>query len=182
MPRLFAALPVPEEVSDRLLIMEEAVTGASWREREHHHVTLQFFGDVSLAEAEDLDHELGELIAPQMDIAIEGVGWFGRKEPRALYARIATNEAFSKLAKECRTIARRFGVELDSQPFKPHVTLAYCKDTPLAEAMAWSERWQTFREGPFLTDRFHLYTSFTSFKRKSRYEAVADYPLGPVQI
>lgn len=178
MLRLFAALPVPDAVADRLLPLQTGLDGARWRDREHFHITLGFFGEMEEPEAELLDEEIGRITQSQFDIEIEGVGWFGRREPSSVFATVKRSPELEALAHACRKRAGRVGLARDEQPFKPHITLAYCHNTPLEAAMAWSERWQVLRAGPWTADRFHLYESIPRNGKKSVYEAVADYPLG----
>lgn len=178
MIRLFAGLPVPEDIIDRLEPLQTGLDGARWRERGHFHVTLGFFGEVSEIVAEELDAEIGKIAAPQFDMEIEGVGWFGRKEPSLVFATVKRSAPLDALARDCRKAAERIGVKPDPKPFKPHVTLAYLNGTMLEDAMAWSERWQVLRAGPWTADRFHLYESIAREGKKSVYEPVADYPLG----
>ncbi|HSS87234.1 MAG TPA: 2'-5' RNA ligase family protein [Reyranella sp.] len=40
MPRLFVALPVPEEIADDLLALQSGVPDARWIAPENFHVTL----------------------------------------------------------------------------------------------------------------------------------------------
>lgn len=178
MLRLFAALPVPDDIADRLEPLQTGLDGARWRDREHFHVTLGFFGDVHDAAAEELDAAIGEIAARQFDVEIEGVGWFGRREPGLAYATVKRSPALETLARECRKAASRLGLSPDAKPFRPHVTLAYLNNTPLEAVMAWSERWQVLRAGPWTADQFHLYESISRDGKKSVYDAVADYPLG----
>lgn len=178
MHRLFAALPVPEEISDRLLALQEDLPGARWRRRDHHHITLQFFGAVNTEVAEEIATSLEALHAPGLSLTLEGVGWFGRKAPHSLYARVAESDALRDLAADCRKLARRLGLKIDAKPFKPHITLAYCRETPLQQVRTWSETFQPLTSAPFLVDQFHLYESFTGSGRQSRYQSQADYRLG----
>jgi 2'-5' RNA ligase len=178
MHRLFAALPVPDDIAERLLPLKADLFGARWRRRDHYHITLQFYGKVHEEVANEIADALARLQAPQMTLELSGVGWFGSKQPRALYARIRPDDALSELARECRKIARRLGVKLSQDPFLPHITLAYCNETPLEEAMQWSEDFQLLRGEPFMVDSFHLYESFTGHRKQSQYVPQADYPLG----
>ncbi len=182
MHRLFAALPVPDLIAERLAPLSVEMHGARWRKRDHYHITLCFYGSVDGEVADAIADALGDIGAPSLQLELSGVGWFGRREPRALYARIAENEALSILARDCRKIARQFGVKLGQDPFNPHITLAYCNQTPLEAARAWSEDFQILRSDPFLIDTFHLYESFTGHGRQSQYVAQADYPLGLVGL
>ncbi len=178
MHRIFAALALPDDIAERLLPLRSNLPGARWRRREHFHITLQFYGAVDAEIAEAIAAELEHVQAPVLDLQLDGAGWFGRKQPRAVYARISGPSALDALAGECRRIAQRLGVKIADRPFKPHVTLAYCKDTPLEAVRAWSEDFQTLRSEPFLVDGYQLYESFTGHGRQSRYQAQADYPLG----
>ncbi len=178
MHRLFAALPVPDLIADRLEPLAVEIYGARWRRREHYHITLCFYGETDGETAHAIADALEEVRSPALELTLSGVGWFGRREPRALYARVAENEALTALAAQCRKIARKFNVKLGQDPFRPHITLAYCNQTPIEAARAWSEDFQILNTDGFLVDTFHLYESFTGHKRQSRYVPQADYRLG----
>lgn len=177
MHRLFAALPIPDDLAIRLEPLAVDLYGARWRRREHYHVTLCFFGGVDSEVAEELANALESVHAPAITLELSGVGWFGRKEPRALYARIEQNDALNDLAEQCRKLARQFRLKLSQDPFVPHVTVAYCNQSPLEAVRAWSEDFQILRSEPYLVDTFHLYESFTGHRRQSHYVPQADYVL-----
>ncbi|MEM9740656.1 MAG: RNA 2',3'-cyclic phosphodiesterase [Pseudomonadota bacterium] len=174
--RIFAALPVPDDIAEPLLDLQKDLAGASWRPFENFHITLRFFGDVDTNTAREIDHELGQIEAGQLELEIDGMGWFGRREPRAVWARIAPNADLSRLAGACERAARRLGFPKETRAFKPHITLAYLHGTGLEEARAWTERLGTYGDGPFWVDRFHLLESFAT-KGPTRYNPVAEYPL-----
>jgi len=177
MHRLFAALPIPDDLAARLAPLAVDLHGARWRRREHYHVTLCFYGEVDGEIAHELADALDTIKAPAISIELSGVGWFGRREPRALYARVAPNDALTALAQDCRKLARQFKLKLGQDPFTPHITVAYCNQSPLEAVMAWSEDFQILRSEPYLVGSFHLYESFTGHKRQSQYVAQADYSL-----
>ena len=177
MYRLFAALPIPRDISDQLVPLCRKVSGASWRPTENHHITLRFFGEMDGRLAEDLDHEISLIEAPQMELELTGTGHFGGNDPTALWAGVRDHPDLTRLAANCERAARRVGLNRDKRKFRPHITLAYCHGTPVSEAMAFHQRHAAFRAGPFWVDRFHLYSSHMG-KGPSRYEAEADYPLG----
>ena len=83
MHRLFAALPIPDELADRLEPLRVELYGARWRRREHYHVTLCFYGKVDGEVAHELADALDAVRSPAISLELSGVGWFGRKEPRA---------------------------------------------------------------------------------------------------
>lgn len=177
MHRLFAALPVPDTLATRLAPLSSDVHGARWRRRDHYHVTLCFYGAVSGEIAHELADALESVRSPAIELALSGVGWFGRREPRALYARIAPTDALLDLAEQCRKLARSFRLDLGQNPFLPHITLAYCHQTPLDAARQWSEDFQILNSEAVLVDQWHLFESFTGQGGQSRYVAQADYAL-----
>lgn len=176
MLRLFAALPVPEDVADALILTQKNLTGASWRPVRNFHVTLRFFGEVENGLAMALDEEIASISPPHIQIAIDGVGWFGRREPRSVWARVRATDGLAELSGACERAARRVGLPPEKRRFTPHITLAYCHGTPLSDAMAWTERHQALAAGPWMADRFHMYSSHLG-RGPSIYTAEADYPL-----
>ena len=177
MYRLFAALPVPEDLWDGLAALQDGLAGASWRPEENFHITLRFFGDLTHRQARDLDDLLGDIRCPPFEVALEGAGWFGRREPSAVWAQVRESDELSSLSARCEQAARRLGFEPDRRPFTPHVTLAYLHNAALEDTRRWVEAHHAYRSGPFTADRFHLYSSHSAKGRPSRYEAEADYVL-----
>lgn len=177
MLRLFAALPVPDPVASALRPLQKNLSGASWRPVENFHITLCFYGDVSTPAARDLDALLGEIDMAVFDLSIEGMGWFGRREPTAVWARIRESDELRSLASQCEKAARRLAIPLERRPYTPHITLAYLHGTPLEDARTWTETHQTFRAGPFPATHFHLYSSQSRSAGPTRYIPEADYPL-----
>ena len=96
--RLFLAIPIPENVADRLATLEADVPGASWRLPEQYHLTLRFIGDVDGATARDIDTELGRILAAPFEISLQGAGSFGGREPSALWAGVSPSPPLLQLA------------------------------------------------------------------------------------
>ena len=166
--RLFAALSLPEEVLDRLDMLQRDLPGAAWRERENLHLTLAYFGDVHESAARELDTELASLAHAPFELALQGAGYFGRREPTALWVGVAANPALERLASNIARVARSLGVDIESRTFKPHVTLAYCKGARLQDAATFQHGLAEFRTEPFWVDQFELYSSRRT-KAQNRY-------------
>ena len=89
MPRLFVALPVPEEIADDLLALQSGVPDARWISPENFHVTLCFAGEVQGAAMRDLEEELSDIAGPRFAVALAGVEQFrSGKQRRALFATV----------------------------------------------------------------------------------------------
>ena len=174
--RLFAAIPIPDEIADRLSGLEVDLPGAAWRDREQYHLTLRFFGEIDEALARDLDHELSLIAAAPFEIRLSGAGSFGGREPTALWAGVEAPPALPRLAAACEKAARRAGLEPEDRKYKPHVTLAYCNGTTDREAANFQQFAGGFRTDPFWVDHFVMYSSRAT-RYGSRYVEEAVYPL-----
>lgn len=177
--RLFAAISLPDEVADRLELLQRDIHGTQWREREALHLTLAFYGDVSVPTAKELDELIAQIRLAPFELSLAGVGWFGRKEPTALWADVKPSEPLLKLASRCERAGRSLGLELPSRTYRPHVTLAYCGGTSVQEAAAYQNEMRGFRTEAFTVEQFELYSSHRT-RGQNRYDEEATYPLvGP---
>jgi 2'-5' RNA ligase len=174
--RLFLAIPIPETVSSRLLALESDVPGASWRTGEQHHLTLRFIGEVDEAVARDIDTELGRIVAAPFEIALEGAGSFGGKEPTALWAGVRDCPPLVRLANACETAIQNAGLSPEPRRYKPHVTIAYLHGTRDVEVAHFLADAAEFRAAPFIADHFCMYSSRAT-RAGSHYVEEAVYPL-----
>ena len=164
MPRLFVALPVPEEIADDLIALQSGVPDARWVPPENFHVTLCFAGEVQGGIMRDLEEELSDIAGPRFPVALAGVQQFSSgKQPRALVATVERSDRLDWLQQKVSTVVRNCGIEIERRKFRPHVTLARFGNSAetghhLAQFMASHG---TFRAGPWIADEFALYSSRT---------------------
>lgn len=174
--RLFAAIPIPESIADRLALLESEVPGAAWRTPEQFHLTLRFFGEIDEALARDLDGELGRIIAAPFEIRLAGAGSFGGREPTALWAGVEAPPDLVRLAAQCEKAARRAGLAPETRKYRPHVTLAYCRGASDHDVALFQQDVGDFRTDSFWVDHFVMYSSWST-KTGSSYREEAVYPL-----
>ena len=91
MPRLFAAIEIPEDIRDALSDMEVPMPGARWVEADNMHLTLRFAGDIEKGVAREFAHALARIELPAFTMRVSGIGSFGGNDPRTIWAAI---EAF----------------------------------------------------------------------------------------
>jgi 2'-5' RNA ligase len=162
MPRLFIALPVPEEVAAELVALQSGVPDAHWAPAENFHVTLCFAGEVQGGVMRDLEEELSDIVGRRFPVAIAGVEQFSsRRQPKALVALVEKSDRLDWLQQKVSTVARNCGIEVERRKFRPHITLARFGNGAetghhIAQFMASHS---TFRAGPWLADHFALYSS-----------------------
>src|SRR5471030_492245 len=162
MPRLFIALPVPEDISEELAGLQSGVPDARWVLLENLHVTLCFAGDAQVGTMRDLEEELSDIAGPRFPVTISGVEQFSTgKQPRALVVLVERSDRLDWLHPKVSTVARNCGLEVERRKFRPHVTLARFPNGAetghhIAQFMA---SFSTFKAGPWIADHFALYSS-----------------------
>lgn len=177
--RLFAALPIPDHIAERLVALQKGVAGAKWRPRENLHLTLRFFGEVAEPVAEGLDYALQHVAGNTRSFALQlaGAGSFGGADPHTLWIGAKPNERLAKLAADCERAARLARLPPEARAFKAHVTLAYLSNAPLERVRAFETRLGLFASEIFCVDRFGLYSSWTRKSAPSLYRLEAEYTL-----
>src|SRR5262245_29255703 len=133
MIRLFAALEIPENIRMQLSLLQGGIPGARWSPVENMHLTLRFIGEVDEAVARDIDDMLADIREPTFTVSLKGVGEFGRKEGRALWAGVAEAQPLQHLAAKVESALQRMGLPAETRKYSPHVTLARLKDVPVSE-------------------------------------------------
>jgi len=176
--RLFAALPVPEEIGQDLKRLQRGVPGAAWRPIENFHITMRFAGEVDERKAEDIDSALSEISAAAFDVQLGGAGHFGGSDPHALWLGVKKSEALNALAAKCEKACRRAGLKPEGRAFLPHVTIAYLSSAAtLDRVMAFEKREALFVTEPWRATYFGLFSSITRRNAPSLYRLEAEYPL-----
>ncbi len=159
MIRLFVALDLPDSVRERLLALEGGVPGARWSNAGQLHLTLRFIGEVDESVARDIDDTLNTIRAPSFPLELSGVGEFGGRNPRALWAGVKNNDALLHLQRKVETALQRIGLPPEPRKFSPHVTLARLKAAPREKVMQFLTHNSLFATGPFPVTQFTLFSS-----------------------
>ena len=159
MIRLFVALEIPETVRERLVMLQGGVPGARWQDTEQLHLTLRFIGEVPENIAHDIDDALSLIHAPGFVLELAGVGEFGGKMPRALWAGVRGDGGLIHLQRKVETALQRLGLPPEERKFSPHVTLARLKNAPHPKVIEFLTHHALFASGPFNVDRFVLFSS-----------------------
>lgn len=176
MPRLFTGVEIPREVADSLALLRGGLPGARWVDPENYHLTLRFIGDVDGATARDFTLALSEIAAPPFELRLNGLGSFGGRKPRAIFAGIAPSDGLDALRRANERAAREAGLPPEGRNFKPHVTLARLRGARADAVAAYLERQGGIAAEPFTVSRFVLYSSRNSVGG-GPYVVEAAYPL-----
>lgn len=174
--RLFVALAMPEAVAQSLLLLQGGVPGARWHPRENLHLTLRFIGEVDGREAADIDDALAAIRAPGFTLELNGLGTFGNRDPRQLWAGVRPNEALMHLQRKIESALQRIGLAPEPRKFTPHVTLARLKAPRRDKLMEYMSAHALYASAPFAVSAFALYESMLT-PNGSLYTIEREYPL-----
>ena len=178
--RVFAALPIPDDIADQAQAHMDHVPCAKWRPRENLHITLAFYGELAETVIEDLDAQLACIAARPLPLRLAGAGHFSiGGEPSALWLGVEDNAALRDLARSCAKAARGAGAQVERRLYRPHLTLAYLRGgVDVVGVQRFEQRLSLWRSDAFLADRFHLYSSRPRKPgQPNAYEIEAVYPL-----
>lgn len=159
MPRLFAAIALPEDIRSGLSRLRMPLPGAKWVEPENMHITLRFAGDITSLEARDFADALSQISLPAFEITIGDLGVFGGNDPRVLWAGATGGEPLERLSRACERSARIAGLPPEGRAFKAHVTLARLRHSRADALARFLARRPNVQFPPFIADHFVLYSS-----------------------
>lgn len=156
MPRLFTALEIPEAIRMRLSLIRAPLGGAKWIEAANMHITLRFVGDIDGRTADEFAELLADVRFRPFTLSIQGVGAFGGRDPRVLWAGVDAEPELDALYRANERAARAAGIEPDGRDFKAHVTLARLRRVRARDAARFLEENGNLRTEPFVATRFVL--------------------------
>ena len=178
--KVFAAIPIPNRISDELEHLMEGVSGALWHARENLHITLAFYGFQKDENITKIQNRLSTLDKPAFDLTLQGVGFYDDPNMRTLWAGLAASIGFAQLAKECVNIGRQLNIDMGERTYEPHLTLAYLTSKGLEKKNIrhFKQRHKLYRSEKFQVDSICLYSSHKSKKKPSNdYQILSKHSL-----
>jgi 2'-5' RNA ligase len=191
--RLFVGLDIPGEIRARMkaFVYSLKARGAEgkWTNPDGWHITLKFIGWTK-REAE-IREVLKSVSGTPFDASFRGLGFFAPKQPRVFYVDVHAPSTLAELASQIDRAVVPFGVEAESRPYSPHLTLARSGSgsphgakgdanratmTQLKHLVESSPDWQQIDFGTMTANEFILYLSELSPKG-AKYTALEKYPL-----
>lgn len=159
MPRLFAGLEIPADVSQTLSSLRGGLPGARWIDPENYHVTLRFVGDIDGITANELASLLFRVNRKPFEVQIQGLATFGGRKPRSVVATVVPTRPLLELQAELERMVRRLGIDPERRTFRPHVTLARLRDCSDFDVAHYLSLRGYFPARAFTASRFVLFSS-----------------------
>jgi RNA 2',3'-cyclic 3'-phosphodiesterase len=177
MIRLFTTLALPEDLMNRIAIMQGGVPGARWIPRDNLHVTLTFIGEVTEGSAEDIHAALSDIRSPAFDVQVKGTGSFTTGDNETtLWLGVEPSEPLLRLKAKIDTALERAGVSFSRRNYVPRITIANLHNVDTAKLAGFMQAHNLFSPAPFPVSHFMLYESRLTPKG-AVYDALQAYRL-----
>jgi 2'-5' RNA ligase len=167
--RAFLAIEPPEDILQALSDLQEKlkleISGRiSWTKPQGQHLTLKFFGDISMEDVTNICSAVQNrtVLAPSLNLKIEKISVFpDARKPRVLWCGIAGDgEKLSTIQKQLDSDFEGIGFSKEDRPFRAHLTLGRIKEsqglTGISEALA---KHNAFASGVFECKELILFQS-----------------------
>ena len=181
--RLFVALDLPEAVRAALagLISNLAPksSGARWVRAENLHVTLKFIGHVEKEKLRPIQDALASVrSADAVALTFRGIGFFPNEfHPRVVWCGVASSPNLAPLAANIDRALEPLGIELETRPYTPHLTLARFKtEDGVSELVDAANQMKSYDFGGARETNFHLYESLLK-PSGAQYNRLASFPI-----
>jgi 2'-5' RNA ligase len=179
--RVFVAMDIPEAVRTSLrdfVARLPQTPGARWIRPESMHLTLKFIGEVKPEAVEVIASALRTIpFSSTVAIRFRGSGYFPRESrPSVLWAGVEASENLPELAAGVDRCCVGAGIEGETRPYSPHLTLARFKTLQGVDRL----RKEITRIGPMdfgaaQIDEFHLFQSVLK-TTGAEYTRLATFP------
>jgi 2'-5' RNA ligase len=180
--RLFVALDLPDQVrhsiAELIAKLQPKSRAARWIKSENLHITLKFIGHVGNEKLSPIQSALSSIHAEQpVEIHFRGMGFFPNEHrPRAFWCGIAASPNLAELAADIDRALVPLGIEAETRPFTPHLTLARFKsDEGIREVVHAANDMKSTDFGSATETNFHLYESLLK-STGAQYNRVASFP------
>ena len=161
--RLFFALPLPPAIQRDLAALRRDLGKARWVPAAQLHLTLRFLGEVDddtatrVIEAVREERERAPWALPPL--RARGIGTFGGRKPRVLFAGVTPREPAEAVAASIERAVVGVGLAPEARPFAAHITLARFARPDLDRITAFLRDEATFATEPFEVPEAILYRS-----------------------
>ena len=180
--RLFVALDLPDQVrhsiAELIAKLQPKSRAARWIKPENLHITLKFIGHVGNEKLSPIQSALSSIHAEQhVELHFRGMGFFPNEHhPRAFWCGIASSPNLADLATDIDRALVPLGIEAETRPFTPHLTLARFKsDEGIREVVHTATDMKSTDFGTATETNFHLYESLLK-STGAQYNRVASFP------
>lgn len=184
--RLFTAIELPPDMLlrlDRLICAVRPDAMINWSPLDNLHITTKFIGEFAPARIEELSEALARLTdRTAFEVEIAELGWFpNARSPRVFWAGVQGGDSLPLLARATEDVLQPLGIERETRPYSPHLTIARIKhQVPLEHLRHKVEGLGRVSLGTFVATGFALYRSEPG-SNASIYRKLREYEFQPAR-
>ena len=175
----FIAIPVPiqlrQDIHDKLKMVWNEEDFLKWVHFQDYHITLVFLGAIEQTQRKTLIEKINKYLinCPSFSLSISHPGIFGREQqPRIYWLGVEECDELSRLQNHIKEIARDCGVQVDSRPYQPHLTIS----RKWMNQMNFKHKFVPLEEKTFKVSNVVLFQTIPD--REPKYKAVQYMTLG----
>jgi 2'-5' RNA ligase len=159
--RLFVAIDLPESLQKFLGDLNPNLHGVRWAEPKQMHLTLGFFGNVPEEIETKLREKLSTIQFGAFFLPVVGLGVFPPKgPPKILWIGVGRGHPhLFQIYKRVQEAAFAAGLEPESRPWHPHITLARCSEANASAVRQFLKSNVDLETGSIRVMAFYLYSS-----------------------
>lgn len=180
----FYAVKIPEDVKLTMKNicekLKETLPFKRWVHHEDLHITLAFLGNAPTEKLVAADQYVREAIhgLKPFELQINNLGIFGKEEsPRIFWADTQESSELKLLRNKVFIACEQAGFQLETRPFRPHITLArkWVRENPLYKDLLTV--WKEVQKEPLTFTASEVVLYQTHLEKTPKYEAKTVYPL-----
>lgn len=158
--RLFLAIPLPDDVKQRLGDLQQPMEGIRWQPPRRYHLTLRFIGEADRDLTQAIHKQLEEIKIPPFKLNLKAPGYFPENRyPRVLWAGVEEESQLMELQRKIEQVCREAGLKPEKRKYNPHITLGKVKGAPKQDVLSFINQHKRFRMSDIPVTEFILYSS-----------------------
>lgn len=183
-PHYFFAVRIPEHtklvMKDHLEKIRDMIPFSRWVHDQDLHITLAFLGGAPSDKLTEAVNNVKIALSDEktLTLNINKLGIFGSEtSPRIFWAGIEESTHLQVIRKKVFSACELAGFQLETRPFRPHITLArkWIGEHPFQNEML--KLWEELQPTPLSFDAVDVVLYQTHLNKTPKYEAIKTYPL-----
>lgn len=180
----FFAVRMPEEtklmMKEHIEKIKAVIPFSRWVHFQDLHITLAFLGAASPEKLKSAVSNVKEALnnAKPFQLKINRLGFFGSSHsPRVFWADTEESNELNLLRNKVFSACEEAGFELETRPFRPHITLARKWIGEEAFQQTLLEIWNELQSEPLAFQANEVVLYQTHLHKTPKYEAIHVFPL-----
>ncbi|NRD76162.1 RNA 2',3'-cyclic phosphodiesterase [Bacillus sp. BRMEA1] len=180
----FFAVKLPEDIKQimksHMGTMKESIPFSRWVHYLDLHITLAFLGAATKEKLSNADNYVKQALedVKAFTLNIDHLGFFGKEDsPRVFWAATMESLELNDIRNKVFSACEQAGFQLESRPFRPHITLArkWGRETPFHGGLL--QVWEEIQSQPLSFQASEVVLYQTRVHQSPKYETLKIYPL-----